>query len=91
MCLHDLGSIAHHAWYTVHVVLLLDRFLQLHPAAHQRDGSPGHSEGLAAGGCAPTGFRRHDIVADYHQHLGTSKKKEAEGHQHFRRCGQATP
>ena len=73
------------------MLIFLDRFLQFHPAAHQRDRSEDHSEGSAAGDCAPTGFRRYDIVADHHQHLRTSKKKEAEGYQHLRRCCQATP
>lgn len=73
------------------MLIFLDRFLQFHPAAHQRDRSEDHSEGSAAGDCAPTGFRWYDFVADHHQHLRTSKKKEAEGYQHLRRCCQATP
>lgn len=62
------------------------RLLSVHSAAHRERNRPeGHLKRLASRNGPSARSRRHDAVADHHQHLRTAQKKETQRHQHIRR------
>ncbi len=66
------------------------RLVSVHSAAHHERNRPeGHFERPASRNGPSAGSRRHDAVADHHQHLRAAQKKETQRRQHVRGRGPA--